>query len=421
MSSNTHHFAAAAARRLEKIPKSTVWTEFTPMAIKHKAVNLGQGFPTFVPPRFVLENAQKVFAPDTTEFLDHQYCRSMGHLDLVRVLQDKYTKLLGHQIQETDVVVTNGVTQGLNLAIQAFVDSGDEVVCFEPFFDLYCNDVHMANGSCKIVPLHIEGPTANDWRVKEADLRAAITDRTKVILLNTPQNVPGKVWSRDELEMVARVVRGTNIVVFSDEVYMTLVYDGIPHIPFASLPDMFERTVTMCSAGKTFSVTGWKLGWIVGPSYLIAPIQQVQAHQSFSISTPLQRVVAKSLVDAESNGYYAELLSTYERKRKLLCDVLSAAGLDPVVPQGGFFVLANISKVSPTAYMDPNDTTDVGRDWQFCRWLTKDIGVTAIPTSAFCSVAGRARYDMYARFAFCKSDADIEEAGRRLLRLKEFF
>ena len=428
---------SVAAKRLATVPKNTVWGEMTPLALECKAVNLGQGFPNFNPPPFATEILSKVIS-DTASPLFHQYCRSFGHLALVAEVEKEYNSRLfpvsidpttkrGSLNSLTEILITAGVTQGLNLACTALIDDGDEVISFEPFFDLYANDIHMAGGVVKLLPLHpstsaaMNGDTnANDWSFSEESLRSLVTKKTKAILINTPMNVPGKVLSRRELEVIAAVAIEHDLLVFSDEVYTSLVYDGLEHICIASLPGMFERTVTMCSAGKTFSCTGWKIGWAVGPAPFLSAMHQVSSHQTFCVTTPLQVTIARCLAAARSGNYYSEHVANYTKKRAMLCDILRGVGLPPVVPAGGFFALADISAIDPVHYCDPSDKTGVAKDWQFCRWLTRVIGVNAIPATAFCGVESRPLFERFARFAYCKTEEDIVEAGKRLQRLKEF-
>ncbi|CUI14557.1 kynurenine aminotransferase, putative [Bodo saltans] len=408
-----------AAKRLVQIPKQTVWSEMTPLAAAHKAINLGQGFPSFAPPEFVTNHiAAAVTDPNAP--LNHQYCRAFGHLELVEPLRKIYAERLQREIGQMELLVTNGVTQGLNLACQAFLGPEDELLSFEPYFDLYTNDVYLSSSNIQLVPMQTDDKLANNWSFTEEALRAKITPRTKAILVNTPQNVPGKVFRRDELELIAKIAVEFDLLVFADEVYMTLVYDGAEHISIASFPGMFDRTITMSSAGKTFSCTGYKIGWMVAPEPLIIALAKVSANQTFCVATPLQIAIGRSLADATTNGYFQKLISIYEGKRELLVTALKDAGLPVVMPAGGYFALADITGIDESHYVDPNDTTDVAKDWQFCRWLTKEIGVNAIPVTAFCRKETRPQFEKFVRFAFCKKDEDIQEAGKRLQKLKEF-
>ncbi|KAG8343616.1 kynurenine aminotransferase [Trypanosoma vivax] len=401
----------------------------TPLANKHKAVNLGQGFPNTSPPDFALECLKEVMSECHAVPTNQQYARTQGDMELVTEVKKMYATLLNWpDIADENVLVTNGTTQGLNLAFQALLNPGDEVIVFEPYYDAYVCDVQLAGGVVRYVTL-IPGDTgsADSWVFTEEQLRSAITSRTKVILINTPQNVPGKTWLRHELELVARVAVEHNLFIVSDEVYMALVFptphpavtEKHTHICIASLPGMRERCLTLCSAGKTFSCTGWKIGWAVGPSWIIQNLSRLSLYQTFSVATPLQIAVARTLRAAEGKNFYNKFVEEYEHRRQLLCDILAENSLPPVIPSGTFFVLADISRVDPRHYYDPNDK-DTGRDWQFCRWLTKVIGVCAIPVTPFCCIESRPTYDRFVRFAFCKTVADIKEASVRLRRLKDY-
>lgn len=405
------------AQRIARVPKTSVWSEFTPLATECKAINLGQGFPTFPLEDFVKQEAASVFLG--SDPLQHQYCRSLGHPELVQVLRKRYSALLGREIGMNEIEVTNGTTQALNLAFQATIEAGDEVIVIEPFFDLYTTDVEMAGGIPVFLSLKPNGRTGNDWVLDWAELEAKITNRTKAILVNTPQNVPGKVWSREELLRLAEVAQRRNLFVFADEVYDRLTYDGMDHVSIASLPGMWDRTITMCSSGKTLCSTGWKIGWTIANPEISQAIHNAQNNQSFSVCTPLQIAVARALTLAESNDYFNKLPQSYTERRSQLVEALESAGLPCIVPQGSFFVLADISGFDESLYVDANSTEDIGKDWHFCRWLTKNIGVSAIPVTAFCRPESRPLYEKYARFAFCKTEEMIAEAAIRLQKLKD--
>nr|CCC94238.1 putative kynurenine aminotransferase [Trypanosoma congolense IL3000] len=417
------------ADRLSQAPKVSVWTEMTPLANKHGAVNLGQGFPNFPPPDFLLQEVHRVFDESIATPTNQQYARTQGNLELVEELKRMYAKQLNWpDIGDENVVITNGTTQGLNMIFQATINPGDEVIIFEPFYDAYVYDIQLAGGVVKYAQME-PGSTnyADSWTFNEELLRSLITPRTKAILINTPQNVPGKAWTPHELGVIASLAVEHNILVISDEVYMTLVYETPhpvegkrhSHISIASLPGMRNRCVSLCSAGKTFSCTGWKIGWVVGPANIITALSVLELYQTFSVATPLQIATARGLRKAEEVGYYKSLLESYEKRRTLLCDVLTESKLPPIIPSGGFFVLADISRVDPKHYYDPSETL-VGRDWQFCRWMTRTIKVCAIPMTAFCQKENRPLYERYVRFAYCKREEDIEEARKRLQKLGEY-
>ncbi|CAG9580710.1 cysteine conjugate beta-lyase,aminotransferase-like protein [Leishmania major strain Friedlin] len=407
-----------AAQRLRGLSTSSIWEEMTPLANKHKAVNLGQGFPSFAPPRLLLEELEKVVQDSEEAPLAHQYCPPRGNAELVAQLCKSYTKLLSQDIQPSNVVVTNGVTQALNAIFQAFINQGDEVVLVEPFYDAYYQDIFITGGVTKYVSLQPSTESAENWKLTREALLEVVSAKTKFILINTPQNVPGKVWNVEELQIIAEVAKQFDAVVISDEVYMYLTY-GKPHVSIASLPDMWERTVTLCSAGKTFSCTGWKIGWAVGCAKLTAPIAQIVSYQSFCCSTPFQIAIARAAAKAAENGFYDILRDEYAARVAQVSNMLAASGLCPVKPQGGFFALADITKVDPKHYYDASNKSQA-KDWQFCIWLTKKIGVCAIPVTAFCQEESKPLYENYVRFACCRSQSELNAAAERLQKLQDY-
>lgn len=289
----------------------------------------------------------------------------------------------------------------------------------------------MAGGSPIHVPLRPipnGGVNANEVFTLDLDeLEAAITPQTKVLLLNTPHNPTGKMFSRKELEGIAAIVqRHPQLNVISDEVYSHIVFDPetTPHISMASIPGMFERTLTLSSSGKTFSCTGWKVGWAVGPINLVKAVTAVQQWVNFSAPTPNQDAIAQALVQAREpyNGfsnYYSWLADDYKRKRSLLVDALTDGGMAPILPPGGFFIMADTSSIElPSSCLEEvteaMPATPMPRDWAMSRWLTKEVGVTAIPPSAFYSPDTLHLASNLLRFAFCKGDDTILEAHRRL-------
>lgn len=409
----------APAVRTAALPVVSIWEEMTPLANQHKAINLGQGFPSFTPPQFLLNELSDVLTVSGKNPLFHQYCPVLGNNELVAQLRSVYSKRLGRDIAPKEVCVTNGVTQGLNATMQSFLNPGDEVVLIEPFYESYFQDIVTAGANAKYVSLQPSCASSDDWTLSEEALRAAVTNNTKFIIVNTPQNVPGKVWSREELSVIAAVAQEFDVVVIADEVYMHLTYDK-PHVSIASLPGMWERTITLCSAGKTFACTGWKIGWVIASQALCLPIAQIVCCQTFCCATPLQISLARAMAKAEENGYYDELCADYRKRVELLFDILQDSGLTAVKPSGGFFVMADISRVDPKHYYDANDTA-YAKDWQFCRWITKTIGVCAIPTTAFCAEESRGIYENFVRFAACKPNEELNDAAARLKNLKDYF
>ncbi|HHY57841.1 MAG TPA: aminotransferase class I/II-fold pyridoxal phosphate-dependent enzyme [Chloroflexi bacterium] len=389
---------------------ATVFAEFTALANATGAVNLGQGFPNFPAPDFVKTAAQQAIAADL-----NQYARSAGHPRLVHALAQVYGPLFGRTLDPmTEIVVTVGATEGIFATVQALVDPGDEVILLEPFYDSYPAAVIMAGGAPVYVPLRAPAGShsAAAWALDLDELTAAITPRTKLLILNTPSNPVGKVFSRAELSALAEIACRFNLTVLSDEVYEWMVYPPAEHVRIATLPGMWERTVTLGSAGKTFSVTGWKIGWAIAPQPLAHAI--LMAHQwiPFAVSTPMQEAIAVALEESQARGYFTWLSAMYQAKRDRLLTALAEVGLPPMRPDGSYFIIVD------TGALPVAGAPGARRDIAVCRWLTQEIGVAAIPPSPFYSEPHQHLTDNLARFTFCKTDEMLEEAARRLHKIK---
>lgn len=398
----------------------TVFAEYTALAIQHEAVNLGQGFPNFAAPSFVKEAAQRAIAEDL-----NQYTRSAGHLRLVHALGHIYSPLLDRNLDPlTEIVVTDGATEGIFASIQALVEPGDEVILLEPFYDSYPASVIMAGGTPVYVPLR-PAPLrpgaenlAADWTIDWDELAAAFSERTRLVIINTPQNALGKVYSRAELLKIAELVQEHDAYVLADEVYEWMVYPDktgertIEHVRMATLPGMWERTITLGSAGKTFSVTGWKVGWAIAPEPIAHAILMGHQWIPFTVATPLQEAVAVGFEQGEKEGYFEWLGQMYQEKRDKLLEVLTDVGLTPVRPDGSYFILTDSSSLP--APVEP----DVRRDVSVCRWLTREVGVAAIPPSHFYSPQNQHLTDNLIRFCFCKTDEMLDAAAEKLRALK---
>jgi len=392
------HQLPRGARRTRQFGE-TIFSEITALALSHGAVNLGQGFPDFAPPGFVLDAARRAATGE-----DQQYSRGPGNPHLVRALAEDLGPSFGRELDPmTEITVTVGATEGLFAAIQALVEPGDEVILLEPFYDSYPADVVLAGAEARYVPLRTDADGA--WRLDLQELRDACSPRTRLLVLNTPQNPTGKVFSAEELAGIADLCQERNLLVLCDEVYERIVFDGKAHLRLASLPGMWERTVTLGSAGKTFSVTGWKIGWAVAPPRLSLALVRIHQWIPFSVATPLQRAVAQVLVEARRSGYYDELTAMYQRKRDRLVQILRDAGLRPLVPEGTYFVIAEFDG-------------DFADDADFCRHLTTERGVAAIPPGAFYSEEHRHLAARLARFCFCKEDETLVVAAARLAPLE---
>ena len=372
----------------------TVFSEFSALAARSGAVNLGQGFPDFDGPEVVREAAVAALRRG-----ENQYAPGLGAVPLRQAIAEHARRFLGLSIDpETQVVVTCGATEAIFDAIQGLVDPGDEVVAFQPVYDSYAASVAMAGGVLRPVTLRPPDAAHRRWWFDPAELEAAFGPRTRVVLLNTPHNPTGTVFSPRELEQVAALAQRWNAAAVVDEVYGHLVYDGAEHRSLAALPGMAERTLTVSSGAKTFGLTGWKVGWAMGPRALRDAVLQAHQYVTFAVPTPLQHAVAAALRLPDT--YFVELQADYARRRGKLLEALNAAGLVPWVPEGAYFACVD---VAGRGFPD---------DDGFCRDLTTRVGVAAIPLSAF--YVDRSRTPCVARFAFCKADATLDEAAQRL-------
>lgn len=402
----------------------SVWTYFGELAAKTGASNLGQGFPDWNPPKFLLDALHETVS---TPF--HQYTRPAGHPPLVELLGGRYSRHLQRKIDPyNEVAITVGASQALYLALLTFMKPGDEVVILEPFFDLYLKQIKLLGGVPKYVALGGKAATLKDpWALDINTLKSAITKETKFLILNSPHNPTGKVFTRQELEAVAQIVReNPNLIVLSDEVYKFSVYNPLEegdetsrgHYHFARLPDMWDRTITISSCGKTFSVTGWQVGWTVGPAKYIRPIQDILPCVQFCASTPIQNALTSALQVAEGPfegkaNYYEWLRSQFQSKRKILEDGLREAGIEPLESHGGFFLMGRLPMHEDV--LEASRTSLQPYDWLFCTKLAKDYGVIGIPASPFFSSKESAdKAGPMARFAFCKKDETLILAANRL-------
>ncbi len=367
---------------------TTVFAEMSQLALQTGAVNLGQGFPDTDGPASLLEDAVAAIRAGV-----NQYPPGPGEPALRQAVAAHQRRFYGLQVDPDDVLVTAGATEAIAAAVMALTSEGDEVVVLEPYYDSYAATVALAGATRRTVVLRPEDGFALD----PAALRAAFTERTALVLLNTPHNPTGRVLTREELALVADLAREHDAVVVADEVYEHQAHDA-PHIPIATLPGMAERTLTISSAGKTFSVTGWKIGWVAGPTHLVAAVRAVKQFLTFVSGAPFQPAVARAL--ALPDEVYAGMAAALRAKRDLLVEGLGAAGLTPHTPQGTYFTTADVA----------------GLGWDdsvaFCRALPHRAGVVAIPVRVFMDDQQAA--PTLVRFAFCKQDAVLHEALARL-------
>jgi len=375
---------------------TTIFTEMNQLAQECQAINLGQGKPDFDTSPEILEQLKHFLSTGQ----HNQYAPGPGTPSLRQAVADHAKRFYDLSIDpNAGVIVTSGATEGIFAAILGLVDADDEVIVIEPFYDSYVPNILMANARPVYVPLH-----PPDWTFDPAELRAAFSKRTRALILNTPHNPTGRVFTREELECIAQLCIEYDVTVIADEVYEHLSFAPAVHIPIATLPGMFERTVTVSSAGKLFSATGWKIGWVYGPPDLVAGVGRAHQFITFAVHHPTQEAIAYALNLPDS--YYSEFQTMYTAKRQLMMSALDAAGLTYHVPEGTYFLLADYSAVFQ------------GTPTEFTRYLTREIGVACIPPESFYSPDHAYLSQGYVRFAYCKSDAMLMEAHKRLENLK---
>ena len=369
---------------------TTIFTVMSALASQHQAINLGQGFPDYDGPPDVIEAAAAALKDGR-----NQYPPLTGVPELRQAVAAHNKRFYGIEVDpDREVVVTSGATEAITACLAAVIDPGDEVVVIEPLYDTYVPSIRLLGGVPKIVRL-----APPKWELPRAELAAAFTPRTKAILFNTPMNPTGKVFTTAELAFIADLVTRHDIYAICDEVYEHLTFDGWKHIPLMTLPGMRERCMRVGSAGKTFSLTGWKIGYVTCDKSLAPNV--AKAHQNLTFTTPpnLQRGVAVGL--AKDNAYFEEFAAALQAKRDLLDAGLRRLGFGVLETRGSYFITTD---VRPLGW--------AGDDMGFCRAITEQAKVTAIPNSAF--YAGANPPNHYVRFAFCKNEAVLEEALRRL-------
>jgi len=370
---------------------TTIFAEMSALAAQTGAINLGQGFPDTDGPPEMLEAARAAIAAGR-----NQYPPGPGVPELLEAIAAHQWRFYGLEVDpRSEVLVTVGATEAIAATVLALCEPGDEVVTFEPYYDSYAATVALAGAVRRTSVLRFP-----DFAVDEASLRAAFSERTRMVLLNSPHNPTGKVFTRAELELVCELAREHDAWVVTDEVYEHLVFDGIEHIPVSTLPGMAERTLTISSAGKTFSATGWKVGWVSGPAEAVAAVRTVKQFLTYVGSGPFQPAVALAL--GLGDDVYAGLAGSLQAKRGLLVEGLRSAGLEVAVPSGTYFVIADAAPLGARDALD------------FCRRLPDRAGVVGVPVSVFHDDPEAAR--TLVRFAFCKREDVLAEAVGRLSR-----
>ncbi|PIE21895.1 MAG: aminotransferase [Planctomycetota bacterium] len=373
---------------------TSIFAEMTRLALENQAINLSQGYPDFEGPAPVIERAAEEFRKG-----QNQYARTMGDPELVSAIAETLLEDQGRVLDPmTDVVVTSGATEGLAASLLGLLNPGDSVVVFEPYYDSYHAGTVLAGAQLRTVPLRHP-----DFEVDLEALEAALQG-ARLLLLNTPHNPSGKVFTRSELEDIASLCQQHDVTVLTDEVYEHLAFDGREHISIATLPGMHERSLVVSSAGKTFSFTGWKIGWVTGPKELVAATQAAHQFLTFTVNTPVQRTMAWTLREYRE-PYFRELRHRFEERRKLLIQELTSCGFEAAPAQGGYFLLTRFAKHSDKSGAE------------FARELITKHGVAALPVDSF-YLSDKSEGHALIRFAFCKSRETILAAGKRLRALR---
>jgi aminotransferase len=384
----------------------SVIREMTREAMKFGAVNLGQGFPDFAAPEDIKQKAMEAIADDY-----NQYAITWGVKSFRDAIAAKTKRFLDLEIDpETEITVTCGSTEGMIAGMMATVDAGEEVVVFEPFYENYAPDAILSGAKPVHVPLY---QTESGWHFEKDELRAAFNENTKAIIICNPNNPTGKVFARAELEFIADLCKEFDALVFTDEIYEHIIYrgkrdagqmtiDNPKHICMATLDGMRERTVIVNSLSKTYSVTGWRVGYVIAPPDITSAIRKVHDFLTVGAANPLQHAGAYALSLPES--YYAGLQREYQKKRDYIVPVLQKAGLKCEMPQGAYYVMTDISDFG---FAD---------DVEFTRFLIREIGVAVVPGSSF--YHDKSLGSQKVRFCFCKKDETLEAAAERLQKLK---
>ncbi len=375
---------------------STIFAEMTALAVRTGSVNLGQGFPDTDGPPGMLEAAQRAIAAGV-----NQYPPGPGTIELRRAIADQRRRAYGIEHDPaSDVLVTVGATEAIAAALLALVEPGDEVLLVEPYYDSYAASVAMAGATRRSVPLR-PNPETGHFELDVDGLAAAITPRTRALLLNTPHNPTGTVFTDAELSRVAALAIEHDLLVITDEVYELLLFDGLGHRPLATLPGMAERTLSVSSAGKSFSATGWKIGWVCGPAELVASVRAAKQFLTFVGGAPFQPAVTHAL--NHEQDWVVSLRESLQTKRDRLSEGLTDAGFEVYRSEGTYFVCADIRGLG---FED---------GIEFCRALPGRVGVVTVPVQVFADEPKRWRH--LVRFAFCKRDEVLDEAIARLRRL----
>lgn len=384
------------ANRTRNFGESTI-REMTRLAIQHNAINLSQGFPDFDPPEAVLHAATEAILGGA-----NQYTITWGHPALRQKLAELYTRQLGWAVDpDQHITVTCGVTEGIAAAQMALLDPGDEIIILEPAHENFRPASIMVGAAPVAVPLEAPG-----YRLDPARIEAAITPRTRALLLNTPHNPTGRVFDDDEIAGVVELLLRHNLILFTDEIYDRILYDGRTHQSPGGLEALRDRTITVGGLGKSFAVTGWRLGYIISPASVAVAIRKIHDYMTICAPTPLQIAAAAAL--ALPDSYYSEMTAAYHQRRDLMMGALEELGFVATLPQGAYYTMADYTQMDiPQAQWDST---------RFAQWMTTEIGVAVVPGTSFYSLPGYGEQSI--RFAFPKRLATLQTANERMMRMQ---
>jgi aspartate/methionine/tyrosine aminotransferase len=381
---------AEISERTSRFTESVI-RMMTRIALQHDAINLSQGFPDFDPPVQLMDELERIARKGP-----HQYAVTWGAPNFRRALAEKQSRFMGLDLDpDTNIVVTCGSTEAMMAAMMTACNPGDKVIIFSPFYENYVADTILSGAEPIYIPLH-----PPDFHIDVEELSAAFRLRPRALVLCNPANPSGKVFQREELELISSLAVEHDTFVITDEVYEHLVYAPRRHVYIASLPGMFERTISCSSLSKTYSITGWRLGYVIAPERIINGVRKVHDFLTVGAPAPLQEAAIVGLRMPDS--YYEDLLKTYTRKREIFLGFLEEANLTYTVPDGAYYVMVDISKFQQTS------------DMEFCKWLVEEAGVAAVPGSSFF----HENVQNYIRFHFAKKDETLVEAGKRLRKLR---
>ncbi len=380
------------SERTSRFTESVI-RDMTRQAIRYGAVNLAQGFPDFSAPTEIKEAAKAAIDADL-----NQYAITWGVKPLRDALAARYQKVYNLSLDaEKEITVVCGATEGMIASLLAIINPGDEVISFEPYYENYAPDIQLCGGVLKTITLH-----APDWSFDPDELRKAFSKKTKAIIINTPNNPSGKVFSLDELNIIAQLCQEFNVLAITDEIYEYITYDGTKHIPIMTLPGMRERSILINSMSKTFSVTGWRIGWVIAPPELTDSIRKVHDFLTVGAAAPLQHASALAL--GSTDEYYNHLSVDYNKRREYLIKSIEDAGFRCFYPKGAYYVMTDISGFG------------FRNDLAFARHLLENVGVIGVPGSSFYTNKADGAQQM--RFCFCKKFETLDAAAERFARLK---